>query len=347
MLVRHILIYILALLIGGLNGCRAKTDVRNDGEEETTATTKKKASSDDDDDDSDEDDDTDDTTADDGDDFGDDPSLFYFRAATGTTTNGDIVVTLDYPSDTTSYNTVEIRWVEEGTAPVAACNGGADGVRSVSAPFADQVTITLNTATDSLAAGTIYSLRACVKDGGGTVLQNPTDLIVPSKGTFYYIFVSSATYDGNLKAYGATGNLGADNRCQTLATAASLSGTYEALISGDLEDANAKVTIGTANLYNLAGDKIADDDTDLWDMTIDKAIAYTETGAVATNTTVWTGSANDGTLNSTPCVGAAHWVSNGGGVSARTGLATSATGTWLQNTNQTCNNSFALYCIQQ
>src|SRR5690606_22090089 len=108
------------------------------------------------------------------------------------------------------------------------------------------------------------------------------------------VFVTSATYTGNLG-----GLAGADAKCQELADAANLGGTYRAWLSVSGTPANSRLTHSTLPYGLVDGTLIAND----WDHLVSNAmdlaapITMTETGETKTTdpfSCAWTGSYDGG-----------------------------------------------------
>ena len=192
------------------------------------------------------------------------------------------------------------------------------------------------------------------------------------------VFVSSATYDGNFGSGQVTaGYLAADARCQELADAAGLTGTYKAWISGRVDTGAGPLNQGvvdrftqSAIAYRLVnGAQVADDWTDLTDGTLDHAINLTEAGnPVDDSARVWTNTTSSGAAfgNGTSCAqgpgpdaptqiaswscGAPSWSPGDCQFqSGKYGLASSATASWTGtgSSSNSCSSSYHLYCVQQ
>ncbi len=95
--------------------------------------------------------------------------------------------------------------------------------------------------------------------------------------------------------------------------------TYRAIVSTTALDANANAPV-TAPVFNLNGDKIADNFADMWDGTIDNPIDYNQYAATIFPPDIWTGSQTGGQA----FVGAEMGAAN-----PRTGRADLADGRWI------------------
>jgi cysteine-rich repeat protein len=88
-----------------------------------------------------------------------------------------------------------------------------------------------------------------------------------------YVFVTSSTYNGNLG-----GVAGADQKCQSLAGAAGLPGTYMAWISDGNLSPSTRFTQSAYPYVLVNGQKIADNWADLIDVSLDSPINADEYG---------------------------------------------------------------------
>ncbi|MBK7077054.1 MAG: hypothetical protein IPH44_32665 [Myxococcales bacterium] len=132
------------------------------------------------------------------------------------------------------------------------------------------------------------------------------------------VFVSSALYTG-----GQIGNLmGGDQKCQALANAAGLTGTFRAWLSTTGTNARDRIVAADARFVLVDGTQVADNKADLLDGTLDNAITKTETGGVpspsdgfcdASTTWVHGSTRADGTLYDANANCANFTVDTGGG----------------------------------
>lgn len=186
-------------------------------------------------------------------------------------------------------------------------------------------------------AGTGNTASVAVSSIGGA-LANWSVTTVPDN---YKVFVTSATYTGNLGGIG-----GADKKCRDLAAAASLPGVYKAWISEENAalDPQSRFTQGSLAYYLTNGTKVADNWADLVNGSLDNPINVDQNGAtVSTSTAVWTNTYDDGSMDSfTACD---QWILTAS--TATAGLLTSATSTWTKNSTLACSGSRRLYCFQQ
>jgi len=162
------------------------------------------------------------------------------------------------------------------------------------------------------------------------------------------VFVTSVAYNGHLG-----GLSGADSKCQNLADAAGLDGTYMAWLSSDKGSPASRFTRSTSPYVLFDGTRIADDWDDLVDGSLGAAIDVTEQGTLPTRTNwcgwneapAWSHTAPDGTFSGGPpsCDG---WRSSVG--PARWGSASDTDGKWSAFCNGgQCAWTAPLYCFQQ
>lgn len=180
---------------------------------------------------------------------------------------------------------------------------------------------------------------------------DPTDAAPPPPAG-KKVFATSTTYSGNLG-----GIAGAHAKCQTRASAAGLSGTFKAWISGrttGFGDQHAAGYLSHATVpYELVdGTQVANDWSDLTDGSLDHAIDRDEfgnpvTGSAWTNTET-NGMAHDYTRDCGPGSSTSDvWTSASGFESGRYGTVTASDSRWTMTNNTACNNSFRLYCFEQ
>lgn len=157
----------------------------------------------------------------------------------------------------------------------------------------------------------------------------------------YKIFTTASTYAGNLG-----GISGADAKCQTAATGASLSGVWKALISDESSDVKTRLTFASGVPFkNMLDEVIATDATDLWGGSIDFGAHYGPNG-VATNTDAWSGTNPNGTRSTGfTCI---NW-SDSQFSSSGIGGTPSFTGgvNWISVASMRCDFAFSLLCVSQ
>jgi hypothetical protein len=172
----------------------------------------------------------------------------------------------------------------------------------------------------------------------------PPDAPPPDAPVVSIVFVSSVGYGPNLG-----GLAGADTRCQTLAAAAGLSGSFRAILSDAATSAKDRLQIAGA-IRDVTGTLIATGEADLWDGSIAARIRMDERGIDQGSQIVWSGTDWDGVRDRDPswtwCGG---WTSAAGGVEAG---RTDRTDTgWIDiygaaQPNHACTNTSRLYCVQ-
>ena len=168
------------------------------------------------------------------------------------------------------------------------------------------------------------------------------------------VFVSSAIYSA-----GSIGNLaGGDAKCQALAAAAGLTGTYKAWLSTTSENAKDRMSAATSPYVLVDGTKVGDNFADVIDGTLDNAINRTETGAVpqasesicdANLDWVHTGTRPDGTLYDANNNCANFTADTGGGAFGRFGSLGSG---WMWSCGggapvNYCGKRAHIYCFEQ
>ena len=224
---------------------------------------------------------------------------------------------------------------------------GADGKSCVkSCTPATCATAGANCGVISNGCGAFLSCGSCAAPltcgGGGTanVCGAP-----PTKR----VFVTSLTYNGNL------GGLdGADAKCQALATAAALGGTYKAWLSTVVLNARDRLTHATMPYTLVDGAVVAANFTQLTSGTLLHAINKTQTNGappasapLCSSTQVWTDTTAAGNADLGDCEG---WTI----ASSTTGTAflgdyTQTNSTWSRHcfTHFQCDKFMPLYCIEQ
>ncbi len=219
----------------------------------------------------------------------------------------------------------------------------------------DDLTKTTNgsfTFTTAVADGAAYAVTVKTQPSGGSCsLSNATGTISGANVTNVgvtciadnkIIFVTSTAYS-NANLGGLTG---ADGECNTLATAAGLTGTYSAWLSTSTVNAKDRVSIGHAGGFVLLnGTVIATSFTNLLDGSIDAAINRNESNSVITANTM-TGTKEDGTAHTNLCDG---WTSSSSEISGQWGIGSAGiTDTrWTNFASNTCATGNAhLFCFQ-
>jgi hypothetical protein len=159
-------------------------------------------------------------------------------------------------------------------------------------------------------------------------------------------FVSNETYDGALG-----GHAGADATCQTLATAASLGGTWMAWISDSTSSPSARFSKPTVGYYLLDGTLLAANWADLTSSGLLRPIDVSETGASLASASddaskTWTATLFTGVLGTASC------SDFGSSAATETGEVGHCTGTGTDNwtsaySTEECSVQNHLYCFEQ
>ncbi|MCB9979188.1 MAG: tail fiber domain-containing protein, partial [Rhodospirillales bacterium] len=249
----------------------------------------------------------------------------------------------------TSSAVVTVTGITPGTAvsvsgpgnPTIKINGGAE-VASGTVQWNDTVQVVM----DSPAAN--GRSEASVTIGTATL---PFSVITRGNcggscaGVDKRVFVTSTTYTGNLG-----GLAGADAKCQARADAASLGGTWKAILTGSNSAADwaaHRMDYNWDRLVNMNGQVVATSPADLWDGTISNSIKY-DANAVAQTGLVWSASGAagdpwDGNYNFCQ-----NWTAATGSRATAVGQATSSDSQWIAFDNTTangqCSTGHRLYC---
>lgn len=156
------------------------------------------------------------------------------------------------------------------------------------------------------------------------------------------IFVTSATYDGNLG-----GLTGADAKCDSVAKAAGLELTYKAILSDSSTNAKARLAITGQVVVVDSNDNvevIAASTTDFWgaqSADLLMTVNINESGGTITGKTPWTGTSSEGAY---ALYGCNDWTkaSNSSGT---IGSIDHTDDRWIDSDFVPCGNSNPLYCI--
>jgi len=163
------------------------------------------------------------------------------------------------------------------------------------------------------------------------------------------VFLSSATYAG-----GDLGGLaGADQKCQALAAAAGLKGTFKAWLStatsGPVDRFSRSDTYGYAR---VDGQMIASNWADLTDGVLSVPIVKTETGSDLGEAYVWTGTFSGGQPWSANNSGGEDGFCRAWSLSSATtwatfGVSLSPNEGWTAWYEWACDHPYHIYCFQQ
>ncbi len=158
------------------------------------------------------------------------------------------------------------------------------------------------------------------------------------------IFVTSATFDGNLG-----GLTGADDKCQAEADGpASIvpSGTYLAWLSDGTDSPDTRFTKSSHPYMLPDGTKIAEDFTDLTDGSILHTINIDTTGKSLGLQRFWTGTNADGT-SAQQLVLCDGWTDPLASSRGLTGSTIQTSTLWSARSSWRCSRSYRLACFQQ
>jgi len=152
------------------------------------------------------------------------------------------------------------------------------------------------------------------------------------------IFVSSLLFTGNLG-----GPVGADAKCQTLATVARLQGDWKAWLSTRSAAIRNRSTMAVISYVRVDGVRVANNWADLVDGNLQNPILLNENGA-AEEGDAWTGTLFDGTSSSAgDCAG---YTSDGVGT-GHCGTLFAINAGWTDIFRPNCVLPLHLYCLEQ
>jgi len=157
------------------------------------------------------------------------------------------------------------------------------------------------------------------------------------------VFLSSTRYEGNLG-----GLSGADAKCQGLAAAAGLPGTYKAWLSDPTSSPISRFVPSSGPYRLVNGTTIATNFTDLTDGILLAPISVTETGGGFGNTDrVWTQTKIDGTGGGLFNLHCSNWSTSADDALGDCAKATRTDSTWTHYGGCICSSLLHLYCFQQ
>lgn len=153
------------------------------------------------------------------------------------------------------------------------------------------------------------------------------------------IFVTSTSTNGNL-----SGLAGADLRCQNLADAVPLGGTFKAWLSDGTTSAASRLNQFASYYVLVNGVRVANNWADLTDGNLMARINITESGATVAGS-VWTNTTRTGAINNTRhCT---NWTVGTSAQPGSEGTTGNADYSWTDETYNNCNFSRRLYCFEQ
>ncbi len=158
------------------------------------------------------------------------------------------------------------------------------------------------------------------------------------------VFVSSQKYAGNLG-----GLAGADDKCNELARAAALTGTFKAWLSSSSESAASRLSHADVPYFLTNGTRIANGWSDLVDGGLLAGIHVTERqDSVPAEQSAWSNSVATGAVASTsPNASCASFSSSSSAMMAATGGVDFVGTAWSQRSKKACSAPQRLYCIEQ
>ncbi|MBI4014614.1 MAG: DUF1554 domain-containing protein [Candidatus Aenigmarchaeota archaeon] len=166
-----------------------------------------------------------------------------------------------------------------------------------------------------------------------TTTTSTTTTTIPSKR----VFLSSSAYNGNLG-----GLAGADAKCQGLAEAAGLGGTWVAWLSTSTVDAKDRIP---DIRYFRPSDKatVATSKVDLTNGNINNPINIDEKGAISLSGFVWTGTQATGMKDIRYCE---EWTSSDNAKNGLVGSRSNTDSKWTKLGYSMCNSFFRVYCFE-
>ncbi len=182
----------------------------------------------------------------------------------------------------------------------------------------------------------------CFQTGAGDAVPAPNSIGRP-------LFVTTTTGRGNLAAWpgagGFSGRQAGDAICRTDAANAGLDHpeTYMAWLSDESTDARDLI-IGDGPWVRLDGQRVAINNADLLDGTLEAPINVRSDGTYQANFVMWTGTNEDGTAAPPRC---SEWSSSSAGELAEAGTPNFANGYWTRfpPSDIPCDLTGRLYCL--
>jgi hypothetical protein len=261
-------------------------------------------------------------------------------ATAGTGTAAALAVT--FPDDVSAYGSVRLFRQPGKALDNPRCEETYPSTELVKIYSASDATaFTSESLGDETGAEGHYNYLACVFDTSGNLMATSSSSFVTIGTDYKLAFVTAATFDGNLG-----GVSGANTKCDTAATNASLSGTWKAILADDSNDIFNNIGSSAVQIYDLSGNFLAASFADLASYTTvgTNAVAVDETGtAVASGAKVWTGATGSGAASGSAC---SNWSSANGAVYGIYGETRTDYGEWLNYSSNACSSTNHLYCVQ-
>jgi len=230
-----------------------------------------------------------------------------------------------------------------GTAAISACDLGLE-------PFVPDAGGTL----PSNDSGDGIDVNKPVEDSGGT--QEDTgapDVVIDAgdAGPKKRVFITSTTGTGAFGATGAAALTAADTRCQSVANAANMNGTFVAWISftNPAVPAITHIAKDVGPWYLVNGPIVFANKAAIAATGPAVAIDRDETGkVVGAPDTVWTGTQANGAADNNLCATVnGSWTSAQAGVTGQVGQSKEKNQQWTQAQNVSCLTPHHLYCFEQ
>lgn len=269
-------------------------------------------------------------------------SLLLFQPPTTTT-----APSVSGTTDTTTTFSATINENGTGYYLVQPAADAAPTVAAVLAgtSFAMTANVQATANINGLVASTAYKIYFVAKDTSGntqaalgSVAVTTNAAAIPPPG---FVFVTSVAYDGNLG-----GIAGANLKCNVLAEAAGLPGTYMAWLSNSVS--SPSTTFNHLPGYKLPdGSLVVSSWADLVGGSSYVLITEDEFGDIVPMVSVYTTTKSDGTANTQFYGTCNDWMSAGATVQAGVGRSGEPGSGWTNGGLQGCNENRHLYCFQQ
>lgn len=164
----------------------------------------------------------------------------------------------------------------------------------------------------------------------------------------HVLFLSSQSYSANLG-----GLAGADQKCEQLADAAGLPGTFRAILSTSTTSARDRITI-RGSVGDTKGRLLANNAGDFWDGSLAQLVSYDEKGRYVSVSIVWTGTEFNGVRDTGPYTTYCdNWTSTSGAKGCEVGRTDHRDAKWISiygsgdQPAHACSNMSRIYCIEQ
>ncbi len=212
---------------------------------------------------------------------------------------------------------------------------------SITNPDAGAGTLSTTTATTATATTTATTATATTTATTATATTTATTATATTTiAAFKRVFLSSATYNGNLG-----GLAGADSQCVSLAAAANLGGAWKAWLSTSTEDARDRIPDAEYRLVD-GTTVVANSKSDLISGLLKNIIFKTENGDAPTTGGVWTGTTFNGEDSGANCGGWLYSSTSSSIYMGTVGYADQVDNRWTYGAITTCSDSLRLYCFE-